>query len=335
MEVKTVCQQGRDPEEITKIIQTSFDFASTKRGGNNTCVIVSVDGQKYAVLKSSNIELYSRKNPRAQNNHLSKEEIINSGEINLKHVMELTTKHQEHNAVPIIGISYGTEGYGDYGDAAYGRGYIVQPIAMGEELFGSKNSFSDTPEDIAKLLVYAEKYSKIPAEHFADFYKNYVAISQDIMVDPSKRGNFFYHPEKGFSFIDLNFFARESSIEELQHQALMYIQMQFRTIYSGTFAELPEEVKAEYSKNTVSLYCSMLQGFREAGATDEMIAAAMGERLQDDATLGYQGVKGLDDLLAMITRVQDEGASKDAEGQTPEKTAASDEKPSKTEDISQ
>ncbi len=49
-----------------------------------------------------------------------------------------------------------------------------------------------------------EEIVDIPQEQFDQFVKRVALIeSNGLMIDPSKSSNFFYDPEKGFSFIDL------------------------------------------------------------------------------------------------------------------------------------
>ena len=60
------------------------------------------------------------------------------------------------------------------------------------------------------LMNYLTMLNNIPQQHYDKWVLDYKKITDSLIrIDPSKESNFFYDNEKGFSFIDLNFFAEK------------------------------------------------------------------------------------------------------------------------------
>ena len=90
--------------------------------------------------------------------------------------------------------------------ASYCDCYFIMDRAPGQELYRNVTySYGKTSaEDINSLFEYLEMMNNIPQEHYDKYVADYLAIrGNGIAVDPSKKGNFFYDPEKGFTFIDV------------------------------------------------------------------------------------------------------------------------------------
>lgn len=80
---------------------------------------------------------------------------------------------------------------------------------------------SEISEEQRKYLFSRTRFlANVPQEQYDKWVKDYKAITDsEILVDPSKKTNFFCDRNKGFSFIDLNFksndilFEREDFME--------------------------------------------------------------------------------------------------------------------------
>lgn len=109
------------------------------------------------------------------------------------------------NAVPVLGYQF--EVPEKTGRELYGRGYIFQPVAPGEELWDRKKMpiYDGSPEKKDYILKRLRLLSSVPQKHYDKWISDFAAIlDAGIMVDP-KCSNFFYDKNYGFSFIDLNF----------------------------------------------------------------------------------------------------------------------------------
>ncbi len=290
---KTNTIDGISPDMIDAIIDSSVGVDVSKSGGNNKCKIVNYNGQQYAVLKTTNIECYNATRPSSKNKDMSKEDIMKSGEFNFDEVMRIGARMKNHHVVPVLGFSWDTQKVGEYGDCAYARGFIVQPKAPGKELYdGFRYMYEYKSEDAALLIDYTEKYAKIPPKHFADFVTNYIAISQDLAIDPSKRGNFFYDEQTGFHFIDLNFHQDyNKSQEEIVSDSVKYTMGQFRTIYDGTFSAFPEDEQERYAKASKGIFESIVKGFTMAGIDKNLLIESLDEHIKDNGVFKAAGVE--------------------------------------------
>ena len=288
---------------IDEIVDSSIEHETVKRGGNNTCKIVTYNGKQYAVLKTSNIECYNASSPAPINKGKSPEEIMESESLSFINVMEATNRLTRNNAIPIVGFTYDRDNVAKYGEGehacAYARGFIVQPKAPGEELFGGIGYVSsENTQKIEMLLQYTKRYSSITPSQFAQFVSNYYEISKELKIDPSKRSNFFYDEVKGFSFIDLNFLRNEHhSDERLRAEALEYVALQFRATSESVFETLTDEQKDAYIASNVKIYKRMAQGFLEAGYSKEEVASVFDSRLQSDLIISHSGLKNTTDLI--------------------------------------
>ena len=179
-----------------ELLHTAQGVSFNKAGGNSKCAIIN----NYAVLKTGNIPGHDDSFPRI-----------------IEALQDL--KENDINVVPILG--YGIAHYGEtYSDGSrYDKGYIVQPKAPGQELLypgALRGKTDEEKHDI--ILSYLNMLHNIPQEHYDKWVADYKTITDaKVMVDPSKASNFFYDTEQGFSFIDLNFFAREPLFDRVDH----------------------------------------------------------------------------------------------------------------------
>ncbi|MBE5738985.1 MAG: hypothetical protein E7354_04590 [Clostridiales bacterium] len=165
----------------------------TASGSNSKCFISG----DYAVLKTSNIEGHTH----------------NFDEI-IEDLNDLSNNGV--NVVRILGYAITEYGKPYYNGHRYDSGFIVQEKAPGRELLDphkvpvSFDPARNNPENRQYVLDYCTMLREAPQEHFDKFMSDLRKITdRKIMVDPSKLTNFFYDPEKGFSFIDLNFRTQE------------------------------------------------------------------------------------------------------------------------------
>lgn len=259
---KIVTSDNLKEDDVIKIVKIAKNQEIASKGGNNTCVVADHNGKKYAVLKTRNMECYNFDSPADKS---IEDEIILSGDINFKDVMFLTLLHKKDNAVPILGFCYDTETVSKYNKSAYAKGYIIQELASGKELFKDLYGQKDKILYAKSCLEYVKQYSKIPPEHFRDFLLNAERISKDLMIDPSKSTNFFYDEEKGFSFIDLNFHCN-GVLSKVQ--LANYILNLFRDRRPYIEFETPEQEK-EYRNYLLTIYGNIKEGFLSAGLTNE------------------------------------------------------------------
>jgi hypothetical protein len=239
---------------------------------------------------------------------MSKEEIMATGEFNFDDVMRIGSRMQDNHVVPVLGFSWDTQKVGEYDTCAYARGFIVQPRAPGKELYdGVRYMYEYKSEEAALLIDYTKKYAQIPPKHFAEFVKNYIAISQELAVDPSKRGNFFYDEQEGFYFIDLNFHKDDrDSAEKLVEDSVKYSMGQFRTIYDGTFKQFPEDEQEAYATASKEIFANIARGFTMAGISRELIEREMQEHIQDNEIFKSVGVESAGQLIDEALSQQEE-----------------------------
>lgn len=116
------------------------------------------------------------------------------------------------NAVPILGYCYDE-------NSEDGDGYIIQPVARGEELYDdaalmkfeiwaqNDNSKYLANDKNAKeyILNRTKTISAIPQSHFDKFISDIIILLEhDILIDFFGKSNFFYDENIGFQFIDLD-----------------------------------------------------------------------------------------------------------------------------------
>ena len=110
------------------------------------------------------------------------------------------------NVVRIYGYVSDESKIIDCGATAYCNCMYVMDRAPGAELYrGVTYKYGYTsPDNVVSLLEYMDMLREVPQEHYTKFVHDYMAIlDSGIAVDPSKKGNFFYDKEKGFTFIDV------------------------------------------------------------------------------------------------------------------------------------
>ena len=185
-------------EEIDRLLEIATNNPMyTKSGGNNKCFVID----DYAVLKTSNIEGHTE----------------NFDKI-IEDIYEL--KNMGVNVTPILGYAIVQYGTPYYNGARYDSGFIIQERAKGQELLNyhdtPRSSSTNTQENRDKVLNYCQMLYNAPQEHFDKFVADYKMITdKKISIDASKLTNFFYDHDKGFSFIDMNFYSNENEFDKL------------------------------------------------------------------------------------------------------------------------
>lgn len=245
------------------VFEELLDRASSanfsKAGGNSKCAIIN----NYAVLKTSNI-------PGHDDSFARMIETLKS------------LKENDVNVIPILGYGIAKFGESYYNGARYDKGYIVQEKAPGQELLylgALRDKTEEEKHDI--VLNYLQTVSSIPQSHYDKWVSDYKAITDaKVMVDPSKASNFFYDSEKGFSFIDLNFFTQEPLFDKVDHQGnqhhaefILYSLTPFKSFlnensYFHKYLQTPEEL-AFAEQVAVSSYEKNFQALQQLGVTQE------------------------------------------------------------------
>ena len=178
------------------IKNTANELIHNRRGTNSKAFIIG----DYCVLKSHNIPL--------------KENSINGSPFNIVIDKLHTLKQSGVNVVPILGYMYDEKSVSDSSSSVYTSGYIFQPKAPGSELWDSKklSMYNPTDTSIDYLITNIQTLANAPNSHYAKFVSDFKKIDESgIQIDPSKKENFFYDPEVGFSFIDLNFLHKDTN----------------------------------------------------------------------------------------------------------------------------
>lgn len=245
------------------VFEELLDRASSanfsKSGGNSKCAIIG----NYAVLKTGNIPGHDDSFPRI-----------------IETLQDL--KENDINVIPILG--YGIAKFGEpfYNGSRYDKGYIVQEKAPGQELLFLGALRDKTEEEKHNIVLnYLQTLNSIPQAHFDKWVADYKAITDaKVMVDPSKASNFFYDSEKGFSFIDLNFFTQEPLFDKVDHlgnqhhaEFILYSLTPFKGFlseysYFHKYLQTPEEI-AFAEQVAVSSYEKNFQALQQLGVTQE------------------------------------------------------------------
>lgn len=253
-------------ETFMKLLKNIEEVEFTKAGGNSKCSIIN----GYIVLKTGNIPGHDDSFPKI-----------------IKVLKEI--KDQGVNVVPILG--YGVTKFGEkfkYSGKRYDKGYIVQEKAPGVELLDYNNLRNKTEEEQRKMVIeYIKMLSKIPQEHFDKWVLDYKNITdQKVMIDPSKNSNFFYDTEKGFSFIDLNFFNEDKLFDKMdndgqQHHShfILYTMIPFRYFLSENsyFYKYLKTSKdcAMAEKVAIDCFIKNLNALKKVGITEEDVNYAV------------------------------------------------------------
>ena len=251
------------------IFEELLDKASSanfsKAGGNSKCAIIG----SYAVLKTGNIPGHDDSFPRM-----------------IETLQDL--KENDVNVVPILG--YGIAKFGEpfYNGSRYDKGYIVQEKAPGQELLyvgALRGKTDEEKHDI--VLNYLNMLHNIPQEHYNKWVADYKAITDKcVSVDPSKASNFFYDPNQGFSFIDLNFFSQQPLFDKVdnngqQHHAefILYSLTPFRNFlnensYFHPYLTSPEEI-AFAEQVAIESFEKNFAALQQLGVTQEDVDYTM------------------------------------------------------------
>ena len=116
------------------------------------------------------------------------------------------------NVVPVLGYCCDEE-------SEDGHGFLFEQCAKGSELYddaiicryqiwtqGNQDIYLNSDADAAEYIVRRTgEIAQIPQEAFDKFISDILAISKkDILIDFNGKSNFFYDPDEGFQFIDLD-----------------------------------------------------------------------------------------------------------------------------------
>lgn len=187
------------------------------------------------------------------------------------------------NAVRLYGYVSDESDRRDYTHDSYCSCMFVMDRAPGAELYkGVTYSYGHRElEDVASLISYMEMLSNVPQEHYTKYVHDYIAILRSgVAVDPSKKGNFFYDPDKGFSFIDL----RNPNVEIGSRFIVQNILSTVQPYY--LYDELREDVglARHYDKLTAQILVKMDNAFLSNGFTREDIDECFSDRHFSDGS---------------------------------------------------
>ena len=185
------------------------------------------------------------------------------------------------NAVRLYGYVSDESDKRTYGTSSYCSAMFVMDKAPGQELYkGVTYNYSHRdPEDVASLLSYMDMMANIPQEHYTKFVHDYMAILRnDVAVDPSKKGNFFYDPDKGFAFIDLRNPRNDDSSRFVVQNMLAVISPY------GLSEEMRQDGRLAryYDKSAASILIKMDNALLANGFTREDIDECFTERYYND-----------------------------------------------------
>lgn len=252
-------------EDLLEIVSISLSKDIVARGGNSACVVVNFDGEDYVVLRMPVMELCHFERELRDDEW---DRVFADGNLSLKKAMDYAVIHEADKAVPILGFIYDKDSITKEFGSAYAKTFVVEKRAKGRELYKKlPNPYGNVEKFKAKCFEFAREYSKIPVQHFEEFFRNMEKISVDLKVDPSKSSNFFYDENEGFSFIDLCFLshAKLKKIEVAQ-----YIAAQFRDrVKQYGFKFDSPQMQQEYEKNMSLIYQNMAKAFIAAGLSIE------------------------------------------------------------------
>ena len=106
------------------------------------------------------------------------------------------------NVVKIYGYISDESTRQDYRFGSYCNCKMVMDKAEGIELY--KRDKESLEQNALGAVSFMHILANAPQEHYNKFVQDYVAIlSRGVAIDPSKKENFFYDSEKGFTFIDV------------------------------------------------------------------------------------------------------------------------------------
>ena len=206
-----------------------------KSGANSKASTVG----KYVVLKAGNIPLVQTDKFPAS---------VVPFDVVIEKLWQL--EKQGGNAVPILGYCFDPEksrkifkdGNKTSIRSSYGKGYIIQHRAPGQEMW-ERERMGEKEYIVRRTKTFADA----PQEQFDKFVADYMAIlDAGIMVDYSKRENFFYDEEKGFSFIDLNFMLNKKQRESKYNLLSKYCTMPANSFVLASSPAVARMTDAEY-----------------------------------------------------------------------------------------
>lgn len=207
-----------DKELFSAILDKVDQLSFNKSGLNSKCSIVG----NYAILRTDNI-------PGHDDSFIR---IINS-------LHEL--KQKGINVVPILGFGILKKGMPFASGKRFDSGYIIQEKAEGQELLCPNVLRGRTDEDCRVIVKeYLDMLRNAPQEHFNKWLSDFKEIgASNISIDPSKESNFFYDKDKGFSFIDLNFFD-DVKKEDNRHRIdfIQYSFTPFNRFFRGNMIDI-------------------------------------------------------------------------------------------------
>ena len=248
------------------MIRTSSD----SRGGNSKAYLID----DYCVLKTHNIALYYSEKDKLPFDSIIKK--ING------------LKESDVHVVPVLGFYY--DKINDYGDCAYAQGYIIQEKAKGSELYSDKypKQYGEvSQENIDYLQNRVNELAHAPQEQYTKFIQDYKTICDaKIMIDPSKKSNFFYDKDYGFSFIDLNFstdiseFDRPDLYDNNTHRNFIrYCFLPCVDFLSQNILDKmsPTELSL-LTENNKQIFGKVYNGLREIGVSQNDIVTAFEEQ---------------------------------------------------------
>jgi len=224
-----------DESKFYQLLSEAESAEYNKKGGNSKCAIID----NYAIIKTGNIPGYDNIFP------------------NMVDTL-WRLKEKGANVVPILGYAITKVGRQYANGERYDSGYIVQEKAKGREILSTQELKGKTSEECNnRVMEYLHLLENAPQEHFDKWVLDYKMITDNkVMIDPSKETNFFYDTEKGFSFIDLNFFAKESDFDKLDDQNchtifIAYTMVFLRKLMVGSYDKYLKPDQIEYCKKVV------------------------------------------------------------------------------------
>ena len=186
-----------EPEKAHDLLERVKGMQPKKRGIDRRAYLVD----DYAVLATDRLKV---RNADVRDDDLAHFDAI---------IAELAELHgQGVGVVPILGYCYDLE-------SADGHGFIFERRAKGRELYddaalcslqlwtqGNPGAYLKSDLDPGEyLLSRTHEVSQFPQEAFDKFVSDILAIlRRELLIDFFGQSNFFYSPEAGFQFIDID-----------------------------------------------------------------------------------------------------------------------------------
>lgn len=172
---------------------------------------------------------------------------------------------------------------------AYATSWFVMDKAKGLPLYGGINYRSyleeDQTDELNKMLDYIQKLSNAPQSYFDKYVSDYLSIVKSgVMVDPSKKSNFFYDEKLGFSFIDLRNVMDNFNDKYLIMEILSPINPPFLSADNNS-----ADVVSKYNTSTANLLLKMNNALLSNSFTQEQIDDAFIPK--SNGTVSYGGIR--------------------------------------------